>query len=120
MALEGRYLFTASMDVSPEREDLFNELYDAEHVPMLSRVPGVISATRFRHRDLTMMIEGEPRRVKADGESRYSTVYELSSPAALLSEEWSRGASYGRWPKEVRPFLSNLRFRLYERAVPPS
>ena len=42
-----RYLFTASMDVDPEKEDLFNEVYDTEHVPLLSTVPGVISVQRL-------------------------------------------------------------------------
>ena len=34
------FLFVASMDIDPEHEDLFNEVYDREHVPSLSRVPG--------------------------------------------------------------------------------
>ena len=42
MSEKERYLFTASMDVDPEKEELFNEVYDTEHVPMLSKVPGVI------------------------------------------------------------------------------
>ncbi|GIS89334.1 MAG: hypothetical protein CM1200mP18_20440 [Gammaproteobacteria bacterium] len=40
MSEKARYLFTASMDVDPDKEDLFNEVYDTEHVPLLSKVPG--------------------------------------------------------------------------------
>ena len=39
---KARYVFTASLDVDPDKEDLFNELYDAEHVPFLLKVPGVL------------------------------------------------------------------------------
>ena len=47
MALQTRYLFTASMDVEPSKEALFNEVYDTEHVPMLLTVPGVIAVARL-------------------------------------------------------------------------
>ena len=30
---EETYLFIVSMDVEPEKEALFNEVYDEEHVP---------------------------------------------------------------------------------------
>ncbi len=43
MPLQSRYLFSASMDVQPDKEDVFNEVYEKEHVPMLIEVPGVIS-----------------------------------------------------------------------------
>ena len=45
-----RYLFTASMDVDPEKEALFNEVYDTEHVPLLQKVPGVLAVTRTTSR----------------------------------------------------------------------
>jgi hypothetical protein len=48
MTISARYLFSASMDVTPEREALFNEVYDTEHIPMLQDVPGVISVARFK------------------------------------------------------------------------
>ena len=33
MPIGTRYVFIASMDVDPDKEDLFNEVYDTEHVP---------------------------------------------------------------------------------------
>ena len=33
MPATAKYLFFASMDVDPDKEDLFNEVYDREHVP---------------------------------------------------------------------------------------
>ena len=43
MPITGRWIFTASMDVDADKEALFNEVYDTEHVPHLSKVPGVVS-----------------------------------------------------------------------------
>ena len=39
MAIETHYLFTASMDVDPDKEDLFNEVYNTEHIPNLISNP---------------------------------------------------------------------------------
>ena len=46
MPVTQKWIFTAAMDVDPDKEALFNEVYDQEHVPHLRRVPGVISVTR--------------------------------------------------------------------------
>ena len=35
MPLAKKYLFVVSMDVQPDKEALFNEVYDTEHVPLL-------------------------------------------------------------------------------------
>ena len=48
MPITGNWIFTASMDVDADKEALFNEVYDTEHIPHLSKVPGVVSATRSR------------------------------------------------------------------------
>ena len=41
------YVFVVSMDVDPDKEALFNEVYDTEHVPLILSVPGVRAATRL-------------------------------------------------------------------------
>jgi hypothetical protein len=46
MTISSRYLFSAAMDVTAEREALFHEVYDTEHVPLILTVPGVVAATR--------------------------------------------------------------------------
>ena len=33
MTEKTKYLLVASMDVTPEKEVLFNEVYDTEHIP---------------------------------------------------------------------------------------
>ena len=45
VSISTRYVLIASMDVTPEAESLFNEVYDTEHVPNLLQVPGVHSVT---------------------------------------------------------------------------
>ena len=109
MPARSRYVFIASMDVDPDKEDLFNEVYDSEHVPLLSKVPGVISVTRFESAPLTMIMAGERRTVEAEGEPRYSAVYEIESPEVLVSKAWAEAIDHGRWPTQVRPFTKNRR-----------
>jgi hypothetical protein len=45
MTIQTRYFFVVSMDVQADKEDFFNAVYDAKHVPNLAAVPGVIGAT---------------------------------------------------------------------------
>ena len=46
MPFESNYVFVVGMDVDPDKEDLFNEVYDTEHIPDLLKVPGVVSVSR--------------------------------------------------------------------------
>jgi len=115
MSIQTRYLFCASMDVDPTKEALFNEIYNVEHVPLLSRVPGVISIARFKTQELTMILGGERRTIVAENEPRYTALYELDNPAVLTSEAWAKGVDAGRWPGEVRPYTKNRRHLLWQR-----
>jgi hypothetical protein len=115
MSFQTRYLFSAAMDVEPSREALFNEVYDSEHVPLILTVPGVVSATRFRTRPLTMMLGGERKTMVFESEPRYQALYELESPEVLLSPAWAKAAEEGRWPGQVRPHTKNRRHLLFER-----
>jgi hypothetical protein len=109
MAAQPNYLFIASMDVDADKEALFNEVYDTEHVPALLEVPGVISARRSVTAPLTVSIGGETKAIAAEGEPRYSAMFELESPDVLTSAAWTRAVEHGRWPHEVRPFTRNRR-----------
>jgi hypothetical protein len=104
-----KYLFIASMDVEPEKEALFNEVYDTEHVPNLLKVPGVLSVRRAVSAPLTMSIGGEKKTLVAEGEPRYSAYYELESAEVLTSEAWAKAVEAGRWPSQVRPHTRNRR-----------
>lgn len=109
MPAKSRYIFIVSMDVDPAKEALFNEVYDTEHIPNLLKVPGVISVTRFTAENLVLAIGGELKTIVAEGEPRYSAVYEIENPEVLTSDAWSRAVEAGRWPAQVRPHTRNRR-----------
>lgn len=113
MPITARYVFIASMDVEPDREPVFHEVYDREHVPMLQQVPGVVSVSRLALEPLNMIMGGERRSIPADGAPSYSAIYELDSPDVLVSDAWASAVDRGRWPGEVRPYTTNRRHRLY-------
>lgn len=115
MPFQARYLFSAAMDVEPDKEALFNEVYDTEHVPILKAVPGVIAVARFKTEPLTMIIGGERRTIVVETEPKYSALYELESPEVLVSDAWTKAVDRGRWPGQVRPFTKNRRHVLYRR-----
>lgn len=112
MAVTSKYLFVASMDVDPDKEALFNEVYDTEHVPNLLKVPGVHAVSRVEGEPFTVSIGGEQRRVAHEG-PRHSALYEIDSPQVLVSPEWAKAVEMGRWPTHVRPFTRNRRHALY-------
>ena len=116
MTEKARYLMIVSMDVDPERESLFNEVYDAEHIPNLSRVPGVLGIARYKREELVMSIGGERRTMRAENEPAYSAIYELESPDVLTTPEWNEAVEAGRWPAEVRPYTRNRRHVLLKRS----
>lgn len=112
MPISSRYLFVASMDVDPDKEALFNEVYDTEHVPNLLKVPGVRAVARMEGEPFVLSIGGEEKRVAADG-PRYSAIYEIDGPEVLVSRAWAQASEAGRWPREIRPFTHNRRHALY-------
>jgi hypothetical protein len=112
MPISSKYLFVASMDVDPDKEALFNEVYDTEHVPNLLRVPGVRAVSRMEGEPFAISIGGEEKQVKHDG-PRHSALYEIDGPHVLVSREWGKAVEAGRWPKEVRPFTKNRQHALY-------
>jgi hypothetical protein len=113
MPITSKYLFVASMDVDPDKEALFNEVYDTEHVPTLLKVPGVHSAARLVGEPFVLSIGGEEKPI-AQTSPRYSAIYEIDGPHVLVSPEWALASEAGRWPTEVRPFTRNRRQALYK------
>jgi hypothetical protein len=109
MARKPRYLMIASMDVDAEHEAIFNEVYDKEHVPNLSKVPGVLAVTRYKREPLIMNIGGERKTIEIPNEPTYTAIYELESPEVLTSAAWDKAIEDGRWPSQVRPYTKNRR-----------
>ena len=113
MPFTSKYIFVVSMDVEKSKEALFNEVYDTEHVPLILKVPGVRAATRIQGEDFVMQLAGEKITKPHEG-AIYSAIYEIDSPAVLLSPEWAAMAEKGRWPGEVRPFTKNRSHKIYK------
>ena len=107
-----RFLFTAAMDVDPEKEALFNEVYDTEHIPELLKVPGVLAVQRYTLVPLKLSIGGEVKTIVAEGEPKYSALYELESAEVLTSAAWAKAVEAGRWAAQVRPYTRNRRHTL--------
>jgi hypothetical protein len=113
MPIRGKWIFTAAMDIDPEREALFNEVYDTEHIPHLRKVPGVVSVTRARLDTLRVTMGGETRTVDPQGKPRYACIVELETPEVLTSAAWAQAVDAGRWPTQVRPFTKNRQHTLH-------
>ena len=109
MPIQTRYFFTASMDVDADKETLFNEVYDEEHVPYLLDVEGVVAVTRVTNEDFKVNIGGELKEISLEGEPKYTAIYEVDSPEVLTSSAWADAVERGRWASEVRPYTSNRR-----------
>ncbi len=118
MPLKSDYLFIASMDVDPNVEARFNQLYDQEHIPLIAEVPGVLSVSRFKLDELTFIVGGQSLTVKVEGQPNYSAFYEVEDPKVLTSREWAKAVDRGRWPTEVRPHTRNRKHMLMRRINP--
>ena len=115
MPINGRYLFVAAMDVEPEKDALFNEVYDTEHVPNLIKVPGLIAVARFKREPLRMSIGGELKTIDLVDEPRYTALYEVEGPDVMSSAAWGKAVEEGRWPAQVRPYTKNRKHTLYRK-----
>ncbi len=103
------YLFIASMDVEPDKLDIFNDVYDTEHCPMLLKVPGVVEITRLSQEPLKLSMGGEIMEIVAEGEPNFAAFYWIDSPDVLTSDAWADAIEDGRWPEHVRPYTKNRR-----------
>ena len=105
-------LFLVRMDVAHDHDKKFNEVYDTEHVPMLLKVPGVLSATRTTTEPLAVVIGGQRKVSVMEGEPRYTAIFELENADVLVSDAWAKTVDQGRWRDEIRPYVSNRRHTL--------
>jgi hypothetical protein len=96
-----RWVFWVMMDIEPHKEALFNELYDTEHLPLLSKLPGYVNAVRYRTTN--------------PAEPRYLCVYELDRGDLAMSKAWNDTSDIGRWKPEVRPYTYNKKWIVSER-----
>ena len=108
-----KYLFIVSMNVKTEYEDLFNEVYDDEHVPYLLEVPGVNKVTRGKGEPFQFSIAGETKDMYAPHQ-KFVALYEIDSPEVVKSPEWATAVEKGRWSEQVREHTSDRSHFMYK------
>jgi hypothetical protein len=114
------FLLAVQMNVLPDRQAVFQDVYDNEHVPALLGVPGVVSVRRFMRRDvLRLALGGSVAELRFPDEPVFTALYEIASPEVLVSEAWGRAVELGRWSTAVRPYTFNRRHTLHELLTPP-
>jgi len=109
-----KFLYNVGLDVAPEREALFNEVYDQDHIPALLEVPGVVAVRRYRRRPAKVSMAGVVQEFDYEAEPAYSALYEIEGPEVIASAAWSAAVEKGRWAPEIRPFTRNRRLTLHE------
>lgn len=99
----GQYHYVVETNIPSANEEEFNDWYNTEHLPGLSRVPGNISAKRY---------------VRQTGSPRYIACYEVVSPAVLESPEWL-AVRHTAWSSRIRPMFQNTFRQMYTRPPTP-
>lgn len=98
-------LLVATMNVDPAAEAEFNDWYNAEHLPRLAAVPGVLCARRYRSPE-------------AAPERKYLALYHLANAGVSRSDAWQQAADT-EWTRRIRPHFRDLlvvRSNRYRRA----
>ena len=90
------YIYVVQMDIPNELEDEFNRIYDTQHVPNITKAPGVHSCVRYK-------LESSD----VEGTARYTAVYEIDTPETPFSDGWVAESEKGDWPTKIRPHTSN-------------
>jgi hypothetical protein len=91
MPIATKYLFIVSMDVTPEKEALFNEVYDTEHVPMLLELPGVPGGHPLEDRTRCLRDRGRAQAPRWRTAARYVAMYEIDQPGHPGEQGVERG-----------------------------
>ncbi len=93
-------LLIVTAEVDAEVEADWSRWYDDVHLPDALACPGVLSGRRYVSTgEIAESERGESRRRRA---MLYTTVYELDSPAAVETKEFTTMRGWGRFAPHVR------------------
>ena len=90
------YIYVVQMNIPAEHEAEFNRVYDTEHVPMLSQVPGVQKVSRYR-----LEKTNDPKMQK------YLAIYEVDSPTSSTARPGRKRANGAIGPPRSGPTPPN-------------
>jgi hypothetical protein len=99
------FLIRMFIDKPKEKEDEFNRWYWDEHIPTLSKVPGILSARRYVH--VASYCPDSPK---------YIAFYELEHSGVMESKEWNSWAYSSEWARRTAPQEGNP--GVYEEILP--
>lgn len=104
-----RALMLRGLEIPPEHDEEFQDWYNTEHLPGLSRVPGVVRSRRFKLHPAEGETLGSP--------SIYMAHYELEHREVQASDDWKRVVATP-WSSRIRRlFIDRLR-NIYQRVHP--
>ena len=98
------YIYFVQMDIPASLDAELNRIYDTEHVPMLSKVPGVDRVTRYR------LEQSNDSRMQ-----KYLAVYDIEAPAVVDSKAWDEGSAWGDWASKIRPHTTSRHHSFFEK-----
>jgi hypothetical protein len=104
-------LMVFATNVAPGAEGDFNDWYDTEHIPRLSKLPGLLMARRFKAAGPS---------IAGSADRKYIATYHLTSPDVCESAEWKEAADTA-WTRKMKPHMRDvlrLRCRRYVRTQP--
>jgi hypothetical protein len=84
------------VDVPAEQEADVDRSYDTQHVPELSKVPGVRRVTRY-------CLES----ADVDGVATFAALYELDVPDIPQRGAWKAASDRADWASQSRPCTTN-------------
>jgi hypothetical protein len=114
MEQKQKVLLVVLSDVDPEHEEDLNRWYDEEHLPTLLKVPGVLSARRFKLAPETE----DPKPGGTGRPQKYLTLYEHESVEVQNTETYQKTRSTP-WAERVRPHVKNHWRHFYIQTFPP-
>ncbi|MCC6532257.1 MAG: hypothetical protein IT531_06900 [Burkholderiales bacterium] len=91
-----KFLFVVAHDLPPHKEDEFAAWYDTEHIPAMLKVPGFVTARRFKRDDASGATANAPR---------YMTIYDLGDKNAVECEQFVRDRE-SPWSAWVRSWYT--------------
>ena len=113
---EEKYLFIVNMDVEPEKEALFNEVY-TKSMCHIYPTPGVVSVRRMVKQETKITLGGKIETMDVSAQAKYTAIYEVTSPDVLTSDAWAEaGEKEGgrqRYGPYDEPFSRVEERRLY-------
>ena len=96
------FLYLVQMDIPPQLEADFNRIYDTQHIPEISKVPGVLGVKRCALEK------------PVPGVAKYAALYRVSSPDVPQGPAWVAASDTGEWKPRIRPHTFNRIHALFK------